>query len=1474
MSNPKDYTVGWICAVLKEYTAAHLFLDLEHEPPIGIAPSDTNHYTLGEIAGHYVVMAVLPDGEYGVGSAASVVTNMLRSFPNIRIGLMVGIGGGAPTSKNDIRLGDVVVSSPGNGTGGIYQYDMGKTIQELGFVQTGFLDQPSDTVRSALPGLRRRYDRDGHQIKRTIDSILNRWPRLKKRGFARPSLDSDRLFATNITHPNDSEVGCEDVCAKQQASMIVRRLREDDDDDPAIHYGLIASGNQLMKNAVVRDKLAKEKGILCFEMEAAGLMNRFPCMVIRGICDYSDSHKNKDWQGYAALTAAAYAKDLLKEILPHRVVEEERLAMHIDQLSEDVRDVSASIKDIKSSQQAKAILTWLAAPDPSTNHNRALEKHSAGTGQWFHFHERFMSFKTAQNDFLWLYGPSGCGKTVLSSTIIEHLIEADSDPVIFFYFDFNDQNKQNFEDMLRCFLVQLYHKSPLARTAIGLLHTSHRGGSQQPSIKQMDQTLTSILGQMDGCKIVIDALDESKTYERVLRWCKNLQALQTLDVRLLVTSQTQVVNWQDGDQILPITVEDVNQDIGVFVNARLDDDEFMDLHGQSVLRERVKKMLVKKAGGMFRWAALQLDQLSQCHNKPAIEKALEDLPNTLNDTYARILTTIKSSPHYREVVFILKMLIWSDSDVKMTIAGYNDAIVVRPDVTPAFDIGDRLFDLSSVVSICSGLVMMARVGDTNILTLCFAHASVKDFLLSPDVPQPFQSQLEEKAARVSIMTSQQGHTDVVRDLLRYGASARAIDHFAFLTPPGASALSVAAEYGHFNIVRMLAEAGACINYLVPGQYGTALYAASKHGHFEIVQLLIEQKADPNIIGGTCGNALMAAIQSDHAEIVSALISCGADVNTVPWEPGSPQLHHVEGIQDMTLHVNNPTLNFLAQWGHGTDLLQTASLASELIAAKALLEMGADTNTLVQSAALRQAFACGHGFSPLQSAAASEKLNVVRILIEAGAEINAIGYHGTAFALAVENGSEVIIDLLLDRADVNLKRAVFLDGLDWAPLDTAVAKRQVATTRKILSHDAVIADSTLALAAGIPDNTDTVKLLIEAKASHGRDIFGRTALQNAAVLGQETVVEMLLRYGADVDAPGPDYTNSIHFAKAGVIKHAMLVRGVEIDVQADGLEYGTALQAAVHRGHYGVVQILLDYGASISTPGPKGDALGVAASSGNLQMVEMLLLSKKSKIEDQSRNAAWRIAAEKGHLDVVKRLLYHHIPPGTDGADGAAAIPSAQDEPTPLRYACHINSDDMARLVLANGADVNARDQFNLTPLQYCCAMGHETLISTLLSHNADIEAPHHQGSALIRAVDKGHFSIVITLLNHGANADDLAQTETPLIVAASRGDVPIVTLLLDHGVKVDHSCPGHSHCALYQSVANGHEQVTNLLLSRGADTSVAIRDARKAKNYKVLEKLQGLRPGDEEAKGWFGGWRDSALVKMFDAAISSGSSGW
>ena len=321
MSNPQDYTVGWICAISTEYVAAQEFLDEEHEAPEFVSPNDTNDYALGRLGKHNVVIAVLPDGDYGTASAANVATNMLHSFPNVRIGLMVGIGGGAPSEKHDIRLGDIVVSTARDGEGGVFQYDFGKTIQGQAFQHTRFLNQPPIILRTALTGIQAQYKRKGHQIEEAINGILEKNARLQQE-YERPQPSTDRLFKPEITHDLR---GCAVFCAKNALNLVSRRERTKNEDNLAIHYGLIASGNQLMKDAIVRDQLAAEKDVLCFEMEAAGLMNHFPCLVIRGICDYSDSHKNKEWQGYAAMAAAAYAKDLLCRIPPNKVEAEKRI---------------------------------------------------------------------------------------------------------------------------------------------------------------------------------------------------------------------------------------------------------------------------------------------------------------------------------------------------------------------------------------------------------------------------------------------------------------------------------------------------------------------------------------------------------------------------------------------------------------------------------------------------------------------------------------------------------------------------------------------------------------------------------------------------------------------------------------------------------------------------------------------------------------------------------------------------------------------------------------------------------------------------------------------------------------------------------------------------------------------------------------------------------------------------------------------
>jgi nucleoside phosphorylase/tetratricopeptide (TPR) repeat protein len=307
-----DYTVAWICALPLERAAAEVMLDKTHNS-LPKPSTDPNAYVLGELNDHYIVVACLPDGIYGTISASTVMAHMVSTFPRVQFGLMVGIGGGVPSTSNDIRLGDVVVSKPVGRYSGVIQYDYGKTVQGGQFEPTGTLNKPPQTLLTHVAHLEaRQMTRREDGIFTIVRDVLDRNPDMKDR-FSPPNQQYDFLFRSSYHHA-DPKGNCE-KCDKEQ--LVCRPPRTTD--TPHIHYGLIASGDQVIKDSETRDRLAQQHGILCFEMEAAGLMDGLPTLVIRGISDYCDSHKQKEWQGYAALTAAAYAKLLLSALPVSRI---------------------------------------------------------------------------------------------------------------------------------------------------------------------------------------------------------------------------------------------------------------------------------------------------------------------------------------------------------------------------------------------------------------------------------------------------------------------------------------------------------------------------------------------------------------------------------------------------------------------------------------------------------------------------------------------------------------------------------------------------------------------------------------------------------------------------------------------------------------------------------------------------------------------------------------------------------------------------------------------------------------------------------------------------------------------------------------------------------------------------------------------------------------------------------------------------
>ncbi|VUC36652.1 unnamed protein product [Clonostachys rosea] len=289
----QHYKVGIICALEKELRAVRALFDSEHGK-LKKERGDDNYYRLGTMGNKMVVTACLPAGEYGASSAASVASNMKRSFPELQFCLVVGIAGGAPSEQNDIRLGDVVVGIP-QGRSAMVQYDLGKHKEGNVFEPTGALRGPPRSLTAAINDI--RSSPNPPSLGPYLDEVTKRLPQ-----YCRPA-EEDILYES-----------CNIACQSLPGAYPGDYVRQRHPRPTTIHYGPIGSGNSVIKNASRRDSLAREHGVLCFEMEAAGVANVISCLVIRGICDYCDVYKNDDWQEYAAANAAAYAKLFLSVV--------------------------------------------------------------------------------------------------------------------------------------------------------------------------------------------------------------------------------------------------------------------------------------------------------------------------------------------------------------------------------------------------------------------------------------------------------------------------------------------------------------------------------------------------------------------------------------------------------------------------------------------------------------------------------------------------------------------------------------------------------------------------------------------------------------------------------------------------------------------------------------------------------------------------------------------------------------------------------------------------------------------------------------------------------------------------------------------------------------------------------------------------------------------------------------------------------
>ncbi|KAK4078540.1 uncharacterized protein Triagg1_2871 [Trichoderma aggressivum f. europaeum] len=1371
---PVEYTVGWICAIKVEYVAAQEFLDEEHEgpEPDDVSPQDNNNYALGSIGKHNVVIATLPLGEYGIASAATVARDMMHSFPNVRIGLMVGIGGGAPSEHHDIRLGDIVVSAPKDGSSGLLQYDFGKNIQDQSYLTTtGFLNQPPIALRTALAGLQAQYERRGHRLEQAVNSVLEKNRRLRRQ-YRRPDQSSDRLYQPGVIHPNTKE-GCSLAC--DPSGLIPRLERAEDEDNPAIHYGLIASANQLMKNAFLRDKLAAEKDVLCFEMEASGLMNHFPCLAIRGICDYSDSHKNKEWQGYAAMIAAAYAKDLLYRIAPNSVTAEKRIKDILTDVQETVKDVGKDVNKLihkQYNQEHQAILDWLTPIDYAPQHNDFISRKQEGTGQWLLESAEFQAWVKTNGQTLFCPGIPGAGKTIITAIVINHLLaNFHNDPhvgVAYIYCNFRQQDEQTAEKLLTNLLKQLAQAQSSLPEMVKDLYDKHEKRRTRPSLDEITATLHSMTAAYSRTFIVIDALDECQDLSRLrlLDEIFNLQAKTGANIFATSRINDTIRRRFDGSATVEISADE--SDVVAYLDGQ------MTLRRSDIInddiQDKIRTGVLKAAGGMFLLATFHIDTIMSQPTRGEIKEVLKKLGRGvegLHEIYKQAMERIEG--HTDAIRSLAKrILTWITLAKRpLSITEMQHAVAVREYMT-AFDT-DYIPDVKDLKSVCAGLVTTDE--ESGIIRL--VHYTTQEFLHQTKetwCPEGESYITKICVTYLSFSPFSSCHTyDELEERLKsnplYDYAARNWGHHArvastavrevvdFLKAKTKVEASIQVLLTPDSIIRSWKD----LEHTVAPKEMSGLHLAAYFGVERAVDYLLQTGCSPDLKDTYGRTPLSWAAKNGSVAVIAQLLATG----------------QVEA--DSKDEWNNTPLFNAIKHNHED-------------AVKLLLEAGVNANSKN-----------GHYMStPLLQASANGNVAIVRLLLKYGAMVDLKDDNGiTPLVSAIERKNEQVVQLLLDHgANVKVQ-----GNLDRTPLLLAAAGRLAVKLLLDEGDDSKPKDGDRRRSPILPAAEDgyvtIVQLLLDKGADvESMDMHGRTPLSYAAENGYKAMVQLLLENGAGIDSKGGGSRTPLSYAaRNGHTAVVQLLLDKGADFKLTDIRGWTPLSYAAETGHTAIVQLLLERGADFELNVARGRTpLSYAAENGHTAIVRLLLgrgADINSMDEELEPTPLFLVApAVKVDMPVVQRLL-----DSLKDIDMDKKLKDSRRGRTPLLWAAMNGHEAIVQLLLDKGANIDSKDSYGRTPLSYAAMKGHKAILRLLLDKGTNIDSRDNYGrTPLLYATSVGYMDIVQSLLDKGADLNLRDKNGmTPLSLAQENGHKVVVQLLFDRGARSMHVQPNYKY---------------------------------------------------------------------------------
>ena len=332
----------------------------------------------------------------------------------------------------------------------------------------------------------------------------------------------------------------------------------------------------------------------------------------------------KGWRQIGVAFTWPFEKEEIREIL--NTIERQKvlfsLARQNDQIAlskaigsdiktvnKEVNEITVGITNIQITERHKKIRQWLNAPDPSLNYTRALKDRHMNTGGWFLETDIYLKWLSESGSLLWLYGIPGCGKTILSSTVIQSAMEycqsRASSVVLYFYFDFNDFEKQRHENMIRSLIFQLFSQRAGFSQAVESLYSSCMNGEHQPTIQTLLGVLRQMLGDFEETYLVIDALDECLERDELMTSIEELTSWKDRNLHILITSrrddiiEESIKGLNDDEKRICIHGTLVNVDICAYVRNRLRTDRNLKRwRNKPEVQQEIEESLMEKVDGM------------------------------------------------------------------------------------------------------------------------------------------------------------------------------------------------------------------------------------------------------------------------------------------------------------------------------------------------------------------------------------------------------------------------------------------------------------------------------------------------------------------------------------------------------------------------------------------------------------------------------------------------------------------------------------------------------------------------------------------------------------------------------------------------------------------------------------------------------------------------------------------------------------